>query len=59
MRAPNIRVDIRTFLSFEHDLFGKPVSTFPDHALCSPEQFGGTAHRGDDIEISGAAAEIA
>jgi hypothetical protein len=21
------------FLLFEHDLFGKPVSTFPDHAL--------------------------
>jgi hypothetical protein len=20
----------------EHDLFGKPVSTFPDHALASP-----------------------
>jgi hypothetical protein len=20
-------------LKFEHDLFGKPVSTFPDHAL--------------------------
>jgi hypothetical protein len=22
-------------LLFEHDLFGKPVSTFPDHALAS------------------------
>src|SRR6516164_6169096 len=21
---------------FEHDLFGKPVSTFPDHALAAP-----------------------
>jgi len=23
-------------LLFEHDLFGKPVSTFPDHALIAP-----------------------
>jgi hypothetical protein len=23
----------------EHDLFGKPVSTFPDHALSHPEWF--------------------
>jgi hypothetical protein len=22
-----------SFSLFEHDLFGKPVSTFPDHAL--------------------------
>jgi hypothetical protein len=22
--------------SWEHDLFGKPVSTFPDHALIRP-----------------------
>jgi hypothetical protein len=22
---------------FEHDLFGKPVSTFPDHALDWPD----------------------
>src|SRR5229473_1994102 len=27
--------------------------------LCSPEQFGGATHRGDDVEISGAAAEVA
>jgi hypothetical protein len=23
----------RSIFLFEHDLFGKPVSTFPDHAL--------------------------
>src|SRR6478752_4754091 len=26
----------RLFLRFGHDLFGKPVSTFPDHALTCP-----------------------
>jgi hypothetical protein len=31
-------------LSFfpDHDLFGKPVSTFPDHALASEYHFAGT-----------------
>jgi hypothetical protein len=24
---------------FEHDLFGKPVSTFPDHALAQSRAF--------------------
>src|SRR6184192_2209649 len=36
----------------EHDL-GKPVSTFPDHALASPEYPGGTQHdqhRHDQID---------
>jgi hypothetical protein len=26
-------IAIPLYLLFEHDLFGKPVSTFPDHAL--------------------------
>jgi hypothetical protein len=28
-----LRIVIPPILLFEHDLFGKPVSTFPDHAL--------------------------
>jgi hypothetical protein len=31
---------------FEHDLFGKPVPTFPDHALAAPansREFAGLA----------------
>ena len=28
-----LRIVIPLYLMFEHDLFGKPVSTFPDHAL--------------------------
>jgi hypothetical protein len=28
-----LRIIIPLYLLFEHDLFGKPVSTFPDHAL--------------------------
>jgi hypothetical protein len=28
---------------FEHDLFGKPVATFPDHALVRPEESQGIA----------------
>src|SRR5882757_5379012 len=28
-----LRIVIPLYLLFEHDLFGKPVSTFPDHAL--------------------------
>src|SRR5436190_20205573 len=28
-----LRIVIRSIFLFEHDLFGKPVSTFPDHAL--------------------------
>ena len=29
----------------EHDLFGKPVSTFPDHALVAPLHFGRRARQ--------------
>jgi hypothetical protein len=30
----NLRVEHQVLVSlFEHDLFGKPVPTFPDHAL--------------------------
>jgi len=28
-----LRIVIPLYLLFEHDLFGKPVPTFPDHAL--------------------------
>ena len=28
-----LRIVIPLYLFFEHDLFGKPVPTFPDHAL--------------------------
>src|SRR5438034_11586854 len=33
MTALSLMADFRCYLLFEHDLFGKPVSTFPDHAL--------------------------
>ena len=38
---------------FEHDLFGKPVSTFPDHALAP-------AIEADqrDLEIAGVAQQV-
>jgi len=29
--VPDARIELVFYL--EHDLFGKPVSTFPDHAL--------------------------
>jgi hypothetical protein len=29
---------------FEHDLFGKPVSTFPDHALAFAQFLNNTAN---------------
>jgi hypothetical protein len=28
-----LRIVIRSIFLFEHDLFGKPLHTFPDHAL--------------------------
>jgi hypothetical protein len=28
-----LRIVIPLYLLIEHDLFGKPVTTFPDHAL--------------------------
>jgi len=28
-----LRIVIALYLLFEHDLFGKPLHTFPDHAL--------------------------
>jgi len=28
-----LRIVIPLYLLFEHDLFGKPLHTFPDHAL--------------------------
>jgi hypothetical protein len=31
-----LRIIIPLYLLFEHDLFGKPVPTFPDHALAQP-----------------------
>jgi hypothetical protein len=31
-----LRIVIPLYLLFEHDLFGKPVPTFPDHALAVP-----------------------
>jgi hypothetical protein len=31
-----LRIVIPLYLLFEHDLFGKPVPTFPDHALTCP-----------------------
>src|SRR5438445_11606045 len=30
-----LRIVTPLYLLFEHDLFGKPVSTFPDHALAA------------------------
>jgi hypothetical protein len=30
-----LRIVIPIYLLFEHDLFGKPVPTFPDHALAT------------------------
>jgi hypothetical protein len=32
-RSDQIESDHGLVFSLEHDLFGKPVSTFPDHAL--------------------------
>src|SRR5437764_15097079 len=33
MRRPSVEQVKSEFTLFEHDLFGKPVSTFPDHAV--------------------------
>jgi hypothetical protein len=35
---------------FEHDLFGKPVSTFPDHALESPNNLAMTSQNPIETE---------
>src|ERR1700723_206592 len=41
-----VRSASRSSFLFEHDLFGKPVSTFPDHALSAAHP-----HQGDRIEL--------
>src|SRR5436190_23132247 len=38
-----LAADVSGFL-FEHDLFGKPVPTFPDHALGAADQYPDREH---------------
>src|SRR5580704_8040165 len=47
IRAPIIpdRIEWRSKFLVEHELFGKPVSTFPDHALDSKREW---ARRGNE-----------
>src|SRR3954451_9846096 len=47
--ACNPWIAVRSLFVFEHDLFGKPVPTFPDHAVyrrCGGDVAGGLRDRG-------------
>src|SRR5580700_8118129 len=45
-RSDQIESDHGLVFSLEHDLFGKPTSTFPDHALCGCKTNAGLANAG-------------
>jgi hypothetical protein len=42
-RDPRLKREPRFSLLFEHDLFGKPLHTFPDHAVRHAARFQGEA----------------
>ena len=56
-----VRSASRSSFLFEHDLFGKPDSTFPDHALAaanSPQGLRRLLLRGDQIALEQAFGDL-
>src|SRR5262249_16955637 len=49
--AKSAKIDWRSGILIEHDLFGKPVPTFPDHALSNLPRFGPGLQRSPQTAI--------